>query len=823
MDMDFSYHILNENETKELKQHVLNSAKVLSKKYYNLYCQKYGLTGENKGLLKSLWYVIFFSNAYGEDSEKNLNYVLEKCPNPASIRSFVYRLNKKNESTMAMLRKCEMLGVEKRKKSLLTPAHLFQSSDRVFIEIPPANSRALQCQNLVEWFNGYLPETEDLFQLKQTRQIIEEKTANGVKEKRQVFDYRFLYKKQEKRIGKFLSSVAADLNKMKVIFENNPQLKRAFLEFLEKQKNFSKKDFFEFKVRLKCKELYLVEPVVFYQLKRIASFDEHFDKELNKLIERYERETAILQEIETKKLSENEQKEVANMLVLSIRPMDIARKSTFTSWTSCNDVNGKFGSDYALKYIPDEIGAYSIVAYGVNKNNPAKPLCRCLINPYVNSSDKSGNKDKFYVSDRMYGEIIPTLRLILDEVIKNELNGGFNGSGMYNFKGHSPENCPMHILFEEGEKVRDLDVFMEMMKRSFGAVYNYNELEKGVYSFDEFELFPDEEVDFRGSKIDCLKIPRLTPGIDLGKGIRADTVLVRKIFCEKMPKNLTMERLIFDDSTDQAHPDERVKIPHNITVDTLEIKSSHITEIPADLNANVICMNMINEGRYKTNPLENFKTFNHIRVEDFSSDAGMTKELLSTINVTNSLDINNYQSETLPMNVSAKSIDLSNSKIKRLPSNMYLCDLDISDSCIEQLPANLEIEDFFCAENCPNLTTIGSGFKCSGSVLIKNTAILNLPSDMNVHNLSLKDNENLKSIPKEIEIEHLDLSGFIGTIHYSKHYKSIKLNRCLPLIHPDIPNEIIKGVSLDEILKAKQEYKKRQQLKIINSKQKDNR
>ncbi len=821
--MDFSYRILNETETNELKQQFLDASKALAKKYHDLYCQQYKIDADNKNLLKSLWYIVFFSNAYGEDIEQNLNYVLEKCPTPASVRSFVYRLSKKYENTMDILHKCEALGIEKRKKSVLTPAKLFHNSDRVFIEIPPANSRALQCQNLVEWLNSYLPDNEEVFQLKQIQQTIEEKTANGVKEERHVFDYRFLLGKQEKRVGKFLSTIASDLKKMQVAFEKNFNLKEAFLSFLKEQNRFDKRSFFAFKAKEKCKDLYLAEPVVFYQLKNIQNTNDDFDKSLNKLIERYMREAEILQEIETKKLSENETAEVANMLVLSIRPMDIARKSTFTTWTSCNDVNGKYGSDYALKYIPDEIAAYSIVAYGVNKNNPSKPLCRCLINPYINMSSQNsdGEYNKFYACDRMYGEIIPTLRLTLEQVITNELNKDFKGSGVYDFKGHSPENCPEHIIFLEGERVKDLDVFIKMMEKEFGSVYKYEELSDGRYYFDEFELFPDEKVDFRGAEMEFLKIPRLTPGIDLGKGINATTVEVRKIFCEKMPKNLTMQHLIFDDASDQAHPDERVKIPHNILVDTLEIRSQHITEIPADLDANTICMDLVMSGGRKINPLENFKTFNHISVEDFSSDAGMTKELLATLNVTHFLEIPNYQSESLPVNINAKSIDLSNSKIKQLPSDMKLSDLDVSDSLIEQLPINLEVTDFFCADNCKFLTTIGAGFKCYGSAMFQNTALTLLPEDISVHNLSLKSNPHLKSIPEHVDVEHLEVSAFSGMIHYSEHYKSIRLDKCLPLIHPDIPNEIIHGVSLDEIERSKQEYKKRTQLKIIKLKQKD--
>ena len=99
LDVDFSYRILNETETNELKQQFLDASKALAKKYHDLYCQQYKIDADNKNLLKSLWYIVFFSNAYGEDIEQNLNYVLEKCPTPASVRSFVYRLSKKYENT----------------------------------------------------------------------------------------------------------------------------------------------------------------------------------------------------------------------------------------------------------------------------------------------------------------------------------------------------------------------------------------------------------------------------------------------------------------------------------------------------------------------------------------------------------------------------------------------------------------------------------------------------------------------------------------------------------------------------------------------------
>ena len=834
MGSEFSYQILNEDEVSNLKQVVLDSYRALAREYYDKYCSKYGIEKENKGLLKSFWYVVYFSNAYGEDAEQNLQFVVDECQTPAAARVFAYRLMRKNEDTIRILRRCEQLGVEKRKQSLLSPSNLFEKNDRVFIEIPPANSRALQCQNLVDWFNSYLPQDEDKFQLRQIPQVISEKSANGVKIERNVFDYRLITGKQEKKVGKFLTSIASDLKKMIEVLEENPSLKDAFLKFLNSQTKFDKKAFFEFKAKMKCKNLYLSDSVVFYQLKSIAhqdnfvmnerlvSLDKSFLGELKTIMLRYEREAGILQEIETKKLSENESKAVADMIILSIRPMDIARKSTFTSWTSCNDVNGRFGSDYALKYIPDEISAYSIVAYGVNKKNPSKPLCRCLINPYVNASSLDAG-DKFYACDRMYGEIIPTLRLTLEDVIKNELNKNFSGTGVYDFKGHAPENCPQHLVFYEGKRVQDLDVFMEMMKKEFGSEYKYTELPDGRYFFDDFELFPDEDVDFRGAEIENLRITRLTPGINLGQGIQAKTVEVRKIFSEKMPNNLTMETLIFDDASDRAHPEERVHLPHNITVDELWIKSMHIDEIPNDLNVKCLFMDTVVSGSYLVNPLKNLKTFNGATVKEFSSNAGMTKELLSTLNVTDCLSLSNYRSEILPDNVNAKAISLTKSAIKKLPDGFKVDDMDVSESQIEALPNGFEVSGFFYAIDCKKLKHIGSNFKCLGTAIFDNTNLASFPADMQVHTLSLSENSLLKQIPENVNVEHLEISDFSGFIHYSKYYKSIKLDNCLPLIHPSIPNEIIKGLTSEEIMRSKQEYARREKLKINKSKQNDNR
>lgn len=811
MQSQTSYRFLSENEVDNLIQNVQEGYRALSQKYLDLYCQKHGIETKSKGLLKSFWYIVYFSNAYGENAEENLKEVLNNCQNPAAVRSFAYKLNKKHEKTMKVLRQCEQKGVEKRKESQLVPASIFKEKDRIFIEIPPANSRALQCQNLVDWFNGFLPQQESPFKLQQIEQTIQEKSANGIKIDRQVFDYRFLQGKQEKRIGKFLTTIQSDLKKMKEAFVLDADLKKDFLEFLKEQNQFDKRAFFTFKAKTKSKNLYLAEPVVFYQLKNIATDFTSFDNGLDSLIARYEREAAVLQEIETKKLSETETSQVADMIILSTRPIDIARKSTFTSWTSCNDVDGRYGTDYALKYIPDEVAAYSIVAYGVNKKNPSKPLCRCLINPYVNMASLASNnqEDKFYACDRMYGEIIPTLRLTLEDIIKNELNKDFCGTGVYDFKGHAPENCPMKMMFLEGKRVRDLETFMDTMKKEFGSVYNCTKLDDGRYFFDEFELFPDEKVDFEGAEIDFLRIPRLTPEIDIGKGIKANKVEIRKIFCEKMPKNLTMKTLIFDDASDQAHPEERVSIPHNISVEDMHIKSMHVTDVPSDLNVKSLTMNVVQSGEHRINPLTNFKTFNHIVVDNFSSDAGMTKDLLASIQVKKMLIIPNYKSKTLPEGIQSESIDLSQSQIKILPNDFKVCDIDVSESQLLALPANCEVKDFLWAVDCPCLKEIGDGFKCGGEAVFENTKIEKLPASMEVASLRLNDNPLLKEIPENVKIDNLKVEGFAGTIQYSPHYKSIVLKNCLPLIHPNIPNEVIKGATQEEIEKSKKEYQRR--------------
>ena len=84
-----------------------------------------------------------------------------------------------------------------------------------------------------------------------------------------------------------------------------------------------------------------------------------------------------LHEMLIKPLSDSENDTGIDTIILSTLPRDISSMSTFVHWESCMTNGGLYFQDVMM-----QIGTGSIIAYGINSQNPQKKLARILLKPF---------------------------------------------------------------------------------------------------------------------------------------------------------------------------------------------------------------------------------------------------------------------------------------------------------------------------------------------------------------------------------------------------------------------------------------------------------
>ena len=109
-----------------------------------------------------------------------------------------------------------------------------------------------------------------------------------------------------------------------------------------------------------------------------------------------------------------------SQLVVSINPYDVAMMSTQKTWKeSCMGVcNGIEKNKEYFPRLSDEIGAFTIIAYGTNNGDLENPVNRVLLKPYFNEEKNS----IIWVGKRTFGTGNADLIEILANITEKEIN-----------------------------------------------------------------------------------------------------------------------------------------------------------------------------------------------------------------------------------------------------------------------------------------------------------------------------------------------------------------------------------------------------------------
>lgn len=422
-----SFQVLPQDEVHQIYKKAYQQLRQKTRDYYLAYQDKTQLQ-DTPDVMKELLNLTIMCNRFNLNIQETLQNAL-KTNTLSQLKEFSTLFKKKAISYRFELKRIESRGLLKRKELLTVLPEVFQKTGRVYLKTTAIQTECQIIQDTLTYINAFLPISEQ-YQLKQEFKEIEEKTAGGAKKTRSYTQYFLQEKKQAFKIGRFLSSAEKQIAHLHTALQSaSLNTQKSFLSLLNEMPNYTQA---QSAFRIFKKEHHLpsscsLSALIFYQLKSIQKETiNSFLKTLLVFQEEYALRNSLLHEIQIKPLCEKKTQESIDMLIFSVRPVDLSTMSTFTDWDSCMSIGKKCYND-----LHKQIAVGSVIVYGVNSSNPDKKLSRLILRPYFEKN---------------------TLRKIKRERLKVTLplinpftNKVFNASFLYNntVEPLAPDNLPL--------------------------------------------------------------------------------------------------------------------------------------------------------------------------------------------------------------------------------------------------------------------------------------------------------------------------------------------------------------------------------------------
>ncbi len=392
--------ILSELEERELNNHRLGSLKKQARTFLKE-------AGADETVLLELVRLFLLAQNYNAHALLPLDLIKKNLHSVSNMRQIVKDFLNQVRPYDKEIHKIVLKGMQIRHHYQPTYPSFFDTKDRIYVEIPMAQSGGLYLNDIVAKINATLPEAEHL-------NIVQARGAFFVQSSK---DQQCTTHLIGTKAGRFLKKQANFVGQL-LNRANLSEYTNEFVRFLNAVHDYKGyfTGFSKFKQVASFKfPRALVTPVLFYALKakgeilNVADLNSRLEN-IHQFYLKHYHDLHLMQAIHRG----NEQKEGAiDMLIISKNPYDIAKMSAYADyamneWGSCLSPGG-----INSHYLPDEIGRGVFVVYGVNSKNPSQKLSRISVKPYVNEKG-----DVYFGPGYMYGLKIPAVQEALNAFLK---------------------------------------------------------------------------------------------------------------------------------------------------------------------------------------------------------------------------------------------------------------------------------------------------------------------------------------------------------------------------------------------------------------------
>lgn len=738
-----SYQIMSRSDVTDMYKKALKQAKDKAELTYEIHKSKIYQPHNKEKTVSLLKRIIILSERYNLNETEYL-YKIINSSTEKEAEQIVIDLKAKAIETYKNFSALEEIGRIRRTLYGIQFPAIFGNQERIYLKTKPILSETELMQDIIDYLNYPLLKTEK-FSFSIETKTIEEGSKFNKKEKK--IKRIWLKQKQDMKPVAKLRQYELECTHLLKMLQENEELKHIFFRFITKIPNNQNLGlyFSKFKQR-KNFPPFRLDPILLRHLKSYRLKEEaHLMSILQNIAQKLQFFHLNLHEMLIKPLSDSENDTGIDTIILSTLPRDISSMSTFVHWESCMTNGGLYFQDVMM-----QIGTGSIIAYGINSQNPQKKLARILLKPF---------------------ETAKTLRQRINylEHIDAEFNFpniSLSKTLLYDYEDMN--KTKRKFLEEETDYLDD-----EELKLNPKQVERIYKIDK-IYGLQN-QAFKEILESFIANHLNTNTVPGTYMIVD---SMYLDSLHQSYQIYDRFDKDNLIKYLIYN------------KIPYHFDTNGV-IHTAHlnITDIPnlhlRPLNLKTLTLNA-NMLDQETKSL----TVERLFIEQASTLK--RKTFPQTIHITNGLFFENSDKQfDMPFGLGAPIVSASHTKLTSVAPDIQTEELILSDSSVSFIPpikvATLDISDCKKIKKLPNEISISQKLNASKS------ALQYIPP-LKTYSININGTKNLTALPIGIQFNQL------SAIHSSltlipKNLSGISLNASFSNI-----TEIPEGTVFQEVI-----------------------
>lgn len=761
-----SYQIMSTKDVADMYKKTLSNAQDKAEFFYSIHQNKIYRPHNQKQIIQLLKRIIVLSDRYNLNEAEYLFKIIN-ASNEQDAKQIIIDLKNNAIETYKNFSALEEIGRIRRTLYGIQFPEIFGNKSRIYLKTKPILSETELMQDIIDYLNYPLLRNEKFSFSIETK--ASEENASNKKEKK--VKRIWLKQKQDMKPVAKLKQYELECSHFLKILQENEELKKIFFRFITKIPNSNNLALYFSKFK-KNKNFppFRLDPIFLRHLKSYQLKEEgHLIAALQNIIQKIHLFHTNLHEMLIKPLSDSENEAGIDTIILSKLPRDISSMSTFVQWESCMTNGGLYFQDVMM-----QIGTGSIIAYGVNSQNPEKKLARILLKPFETA--KTLRQRIHYLenidTEFSFPDIALNKTLLCDYEDMNQTKRKFLEEETEYLDEDDLNLDPAHV-----ERIYKIDKVYGLQNIAFKEI-----LESFIADHLNTNTVPGTYM-----VVDSMYLDNLHQSYQIYDRFDKDN-LIKYLIYNKIPYHFDTNGVI-----------------HTAHLNITDIPNLHLR--PLNLKTLTLSGNMLDQD------------FKEITVDRlFIEQASTLKRRIfpKQIHISNGLFFENSAKQfDMPFGISAPIVAATGTKLSSVAPDLQTEELLISDTSISSLPAiklsTLDISDCQRIKKLPDHIVITQKLDASKSSIQSipalSTAYINLNGTKNLTELpeGIKFSKfsaihsALKSLPQNLSGATFNASfSDIREIPESTKFQEMILDSTpLQYIHPNIQ---IKSLSINNTL-----------------------
>ena len=798
-----NYHILSNDEVAIVYKKAYQKFKEEALAFFNKYSECYPPQLPKNLILEQMTKALVLCTKYNINTLVYLAQIL-LSETMDDVSSVISSIKKEAIKARNKLHPLEKLGLLRRNLYGIEFPKILQEDNRIYIHTNPILSETELMQDIIDYLNFPLPK-EERFSIKTetatTKKVLQENKPS-------IKRFWLVQNQPMKPVSKLLNW-EKDCHHFLNILKNNKELLSLFYRFISKIPNDKKLGlyFSRFKKKKDFPPCHLdtvfLRHLISYQAKDKAILLFALESIANKL----KKFRTDLHSMRIKTSSNTIDEESIDLIILSTRANDISTMSTFSNWESCMSVDGSYFQDIFM-----QIGAGSIIAYGVNSQNPQKKLARAVLKPFetaktlrerdvyfeglgktlelpqfklskllspdykrleqertdfiqqhtahLDDNDFVLNPkevERIYKIDKVYGIQNPSFIKILEEVVLNHLNNTKSqGTFMVSAPLYLDQLDSTYQIYDK----RDKDNLITYLTHN-GISYQFES--NNIVKVDNIDISGIQNIHLRPLEANSLTLDGHVLNIPSEPiKVQSLSILEPETFKLKtFPQGIIIDdKIIFKDS----HKD--FDMPLGIKAKEVNACNTHLASVAPDLKANILNISHTKVSTIPNISLQILEAYGCRSLKTLPSDLNVKTKLNICFSGISSLPALNTHTIIATGAIHLKRLDKSiqfthfqaaNSGLESIPKNLKAASFIANESFITKIPKGTSIDEVNLSKT--PLVEIEPNIQIK-KLNIEGTPIGSLPNGLSFEELNASICSNLKSLPQDLIVsKQLTLAG----------------------------------------------------------------